>query len=257
MPPIFGGCFLRARVYKVGAMTHSTPVSRRNFIRGAGVTAVATATAGSVTPLEGHASERSPDSTQNTHPTFFTQPEWAFINAAVARLIPAEGPGPGGIAAGVPIFIDRQMESPYGHAADDYMQGPFHPETVPSLGYQLRYTPRELYKLGIAAADAACRKEYGKVFVELPADTQVQFLTAMERGSVSFDTPPAKVFFERLLKNTKEGYFADPLYGGNRDMGGWKLIGFPGARADFTDWIDQAGTKYPYGPVSIDGSRSP
>ena len=28
--------------------------------------------------------------------------------------------------------------------------------------------------------------------------------------------------------------FADPLYGGNRDFVGWRLVGFPGAQAIFT-----------------------
>jgi gluconate 2-dehydrogenase gamma chain len=67
------------------------------------------------------------------------------------------------------------------------------------------------------------------------------------------DGPPAQAFFEQLLSNVKEGYFCDPIYGGNRHMGPWKMIGFPGARADFTDWIDQPGKVYPYGPVSIGG----
>jgi gluconate 2-dehydrogenase gamma chain len=57
------------------------------------------------------------------------------------------------------------------------------------------------------------------------------------------------------LENAREGYFADPLHGGNRGMAAWKWIGFPGARADFTDWIDQAGKNYPYGPVAISGAR--
>ena len=64
---------------------------------------------------------------------------------------------------------------------------------------------------------------------------------------------PPRSFFAQLLTNTREGYFADPQYGGNRGMAAWKWIGFPGARADFTDWIDQAGKVYPYGPVSIAG----
>jgi gluconate 2-dehydrogenase gamma chain len=46
------------------------------------------------------------------------------------------------------------------------------------------------------------------------------------------------------------------MYGGNRGMGGWKMIGFPGARADFTNWMDQQGRAYPYGPTAINGSRS-
>ena len=51
--------------------------------------------------------------------------------------------------------------------------------------------------------------------------------------------PAASGFFELLLKNTQEGFFADPIYGGNRDMVGWKMIGFPGARYDYRDWVER------------------
>ena len=180
--------------------------------------------------------------------------EWAFINAAVGRLIPSEGTGPGGVDAGVPEFIDRQMELPYGHGAYFYLKGPFLDKTPPTLGYQLRYTPREIYKLGIAAANSATQKSRGKDFPQLSAADQDHFLAAMEKGEATFATVPATVVFAQLLTNTKEGYFSDPLYGGNRGMVAWNWIGFPGARADFTDWIDQAGRRYPYGAVSISGA---
>lgn len=91
-------------------------------------------------------------------------------------------------------------------------------------------------------------------FSQLSAVDQDRFLAAMEKSEVAFATVPAAVFFAQLLANTKEGYFSDPLYGGNRGMVAWKWIGFPGARADFTDWIDQAGRHYPYGAVSISGA---
>jgi gluconate 2-dehydrogenase gamma chain len=187
-------------------------------------------------------------------PTYFHAAEWAFINAAVARLIPSEGEGPGGLEAGVPEFIDRQMELPYGHGAYFYLKGPFLEDSPPSLGYQLRFTPREIYRLGIAAGNSATQASRGKDFAQLPATDQDRFLAAMEKGEETFTTVPAAVFFAQLLTNAKEGYFSDPLYGGNRGMVAWKWIGFPGARADFTDWIDQAGRRYPYGPVSISGA---
>jgi gluconate 2-dehydrogenase gamma chain len=189
-------------------------------------------------------------------PTFFSAAEWAFVNAAVARLIPAEGAGPGGIDAGVPEFIDRQMELPYGHGAYFYLKGPFLNDVPATLGYQLRYTPREIYRMGILAANAAVQKTHGKQFADLSATDQDLFAQMMERNEVQFSPVPAPVFFAQLLANTKEGYFADPLYGGNRGMTAWKWIGFPGARADFTDWLDQAGRAYPYGPVAISGARS-
>lgn len=188
-------------------------------------------------------------------PTFFNDVEWSFINAAVGRLIPSDGPGPGGLETGVPAFIDRQMELPYGHGAYFYLQGPFQPDAPATLGYQLRYTPRELYRSGIAAANEACRTAASKVFADLTPDEQDRFLGSLEKNEVQLSGPPAGALFAQLLENAREGYFADPLYGGNRGMAAWKWIGFPGARADFTDWIDQAGQKYPYGPVAISGAR--
>jgi gluconate 2-dehydrogenase gamma chain len=189
-------------------------------------------------------------------PTYFRPAEWEFLVAAVGRIIPAEGQGPGALEAGVPEFVDRQMELPYGHGAYFYLQGPFHPESPATLGYQHRYTPREIYRLGIDDANSASRQVHGRDFPLLDTPAQDQFLTTMEQGALKFPTVPAAVLFAQLLENTREGYFSDPMYGGNRNMVAWNWIGFPGARADFTDWIDQPGKAYPYGPVSVGGTRS-
>jgi gluconate 2-dehydrogenase gamma chain len=189
-------------------------------------------------------------------PTYFHPREWEFVLAAVSRLIPAEGAGPGGIEAGVPEFIDRQMELPYGHGACFYLKGPFHPDSPAALGYQLRYNPREIYRLGIEDANAAARQIHGMEFARLAPTLQDSLLESMEKGQLELPRIPAPALFAQLLENTREGYFSDPSYGGNRDMVAWRWIGFPGARADFTDWIDQGGTEYPYGPVSIGGTRT-
>ncbi|WP_175998509.1 gluconate 2-dehydrogenase subunit 3 family protein [Burkholderia stabilis] len=189
-------------------------------------------------------------------PRFFTPAEWRFICASVDRLIPADALGPGAVAAGIPEFIDRQMDTPFGHGKLWYMQGPFHPEQPPELGYQLNLAPRDIYRHGIDACDAWCAARYrGRPFAQLDGDTQDAVLTSMERGEIEFDAVPAATFFSTLLDNTKEGYWADPAYGGNRGMVSWKLIGFPGARADFADWIGRPGAPYPHGPVSLDGAR--
>ena len=225
-------------------------VDRRRFLLAAPVGAAALAVGG----CSGRANDAAAAPAYS--PTYLTKPEWAFVTTAVGRLIPDEGDGPGGLAAHVPEFIDRQLELPYGYGAFMYLKGPFVEGTAPSLGYQLRYSPREIYRLGIADANACSRQTFQQDFVSLSSARQDRMLQQMERGELRFARIPSDVLFAHLLANAREGYFADPQYGGNRDMVAWAWIGFPGARADFTDWIDQAGREYPLGPVSIGGTRS-
>ena len=194
-------------------------------------------------------------STTPYEPKYFTADEWRFINAAVDRLIPADELGPGALQADVPQFIDRQMETPFGHGKLWYMQGPFHTDQPPEMGYQLSLVPRDIYRHGIAACDAYCKTQYQKAFADLDHGTQEAVLGDLEHAKVEFESVPARTFFSYLLANTKEGFLSDPIHGGNKDMVGWKLVGFPGARADFLDWVDQPNVKYPYGPVSISGKR--
>jgi gluconate 2-dehydrogenase gamma chain len=224
-------------------------VDRRKFLLGAAPVGLA--------GLVASGCARTPAAQAGAYsPSYLRPAEWNFVLAAVARLIPSDGPGPGGIEAGVPEFIDRQLELPYGHGSYFYMKGPFLPDSPPSLGYQLRFTPREIYRLGIEDANATAHASHGMDFSQLAAARQDEFLESMQKGHLSFARVPAPAVFGQLLENTKEGYLADPIYGGNRNMAAWSWIGFPGARADFTDWIDQAGTKYPYGPVSIGGTTT-
>lgn len=187
-------------------------------------------------------------------PSFFTEEEFLFIKAAVSRLIPRDQLGPGAIEAGVPEFIDRQMQTPYGVGSNWYMQGPFHPESDPNLGYQLPLKPQEIYRLGIAEANKAANQAHGNSFHKLSAQQQDALLVQMEAGKVEFEKVPSKIFFVTLLQNTREGFFSDPVHGGNQGLVGWKLIGFPGARADFMDWVER-NEKYPFPPVSISGER--
>ncbi|MDM0119389.1 gluconate 2-dehydrogenase subunit 3 family protein [Variovorax arabinosiphilus] len=188
-------------------------------------------------------------------PVYFHAEEWAFIQAAVARLIPSDDTGPGAIEAGVPEFIDRQMEGAFGQAATWYMQGPFVPSS-PLFGYQGKMLPREVYRAGIAATDAWCKQQKGgKRFAELDTGTQDEVLKGLDGGTIQFAEVGAKDFFTFLLQNTKEGYFSDPIHGGNKNAVAWKMIGFPGARADFLDWVDKPGVHYPLPPVSINGPQ--
>ncbi|MAK90883.1 MAG: gluconate 2-dehydrogenase [Oleibacter sp.] len=187
-------------------------------------------------------------------PVFFKEDEWRFILAACDRLIPADETGSGALDTNVPVFIDLQMDGDFGNAVDWYMKPPFI-ETIPELGYQSPLTPAQTYRLGIAATDKYCQSAHGKLFRDLTPEQQDEVLTKLEKGNVPADDVSTAQFFSFLLQNTKEGFFADPIHGGNRRMESWKMIGFPGARASFKEWVDQNDVAYPLGPVSISGER--
>ena len=176
-------------------------------------------------------------------------------SAAVARLIPADELGPGAKEAGVPEFIDRQLNTPYATGSIWYMQGPFNPDVPKEMGYQLPLVPKQIYNLGIADAEAWCQDKYHKTFAELSSEQQDEALGLWESGKAEFKQLPASLFFTYLLQNTREGFFSDPIHGGNKGMVGWTLINFPGARADFMDWVER-GERYPFPPVSINGERA-
>jgi gluconate 2-dehydrogenase gamma chain len=82
-------------------------------------------------------------------------------------------------------------------------------------------------------------------------DKQDDYLRTLESGGKGLGGVPSEVFFGHLLEATLEGFFSDPVYGGNRNMVGWRMIGFPGAYASFYDLVDQHGIKITRGPVSL------
>lgn len=226
--------------------------SRRSFIKGS-LMMIPAVSVGSGVSLTATANEPTAN-LSDYQPVFFDSNEWNFILAACDRLIPSEGEGPGALETNVPIFIDRQMEGKFGHAADWYMEGPFDEDASPLFGYQSPLLPRDVYRRGIAATRAWCQ-QHDADFAALGEETQGQVLSLLEKGDIQFDDVSAQQFFSFLLQNTKEGYFADPVHGGNKHMAAWKFIGFPGARASYLEWVDQHNKAYPLGPVSLTGER--
>jgi gluconate 2-dehydrogenase gamma chain len=181
---------------------------------------------------------------------FFTRPEAALVEAAVARLIPSDDLGPGGVEAGVPYFIDQQLAGAYGAGARTYLQGPFG-DATPEQGYQLPLTPQQLYRTALADLDAHCASAHGATFAALSPADQDAVLRGLESGEVSLARVPGRVFFDALLADVKQGFFSDPMYGGNRDKVGWVLIGFPGVGANYAQLVEQHGRPYRVAPVSI------
>jgi len=176
--------------------------------------------------------------------------EAAFIAAAIERLIPADALGPGAREAGVAQFIDRQLASAWGSMARGYRQGPW-AEGTPQQGYQSPLTPLEVYRAAIREIDRLCMDRHGHSFAGLDGIRQEEVLGGLEDGSFTLASVPASLFFGMLWENTQEGFFADPIYGGNRDKVGWRLVGFPGVAAVYLQAIEEYGVPYRVHPVSI------
>ena len=157
--------------------------------------------------------------------------EQAFVEALVDHMVPADALSPKGTDIGINIYIDHALAGGWGKGERLYMQGPWKPG-VPNQGYQLPLTPAELYRAGIAAANAFCVKTYGKSLDKIAESQREEFLLGLQAGKVTFENgPPARVFFTTMYQTVMEGMFSDPIYGGNRNKAGWKIIGFPGVIA--------------------------
>ena len=184
---------------------------------------------------------------------FFTADEASLVEAIVDRIIPPDERGPGGKDAGCAVFIDRQLAGPYGRSAGLYMRPPFMPGTA-TQGYQKPDAPGARYRAGLKALGDHIKSNFaGKAFRDLAVADQDKTLSGLEAGAIKLADIDAAQFFALLLSTTQEGFFSDPIYGGNRDMAGWKLIGFPGARYDYRDWVERHNETYPLPPVSIMG----
>jgi gluconate 2-dehydrogenase gamma chain len=196
----------------------------------------------------------APPEVSGTEFRFFTTTEVNFVEAAVERLIPNDPMGPGAVEANVPFFIDRQLAGKFGQGDHYFLGGPW-PKGTPEQGYQTRFTPAQLYRAAIAAIDKYAAANFsGASFGKLPEADRDKVLKGLESGEIKLDDGvDAKTFFGMLLQNTKEGYFSDPIYGGNKDMGAWKMIGFPGAHYDYKEWVPRHGERVPYPTVGFKG----
>lgn len=232
---------------------------RRRFIRNLGLLGAASSVPAPTLAADTHtmpaqhapkAKRGSASSAQDGAYLYLTQPEVAFVEAAVAHLIPKDELGPGAKEAGVAYFIDRQLFGGYGTMAKKYRQGPW-PEGTPQQGYQSPLTPQEVYRAAIRDINEHCGKQYGKRFDALGTAQQEEVLHGLDAGKIELASVRAPFFFNMLLGNTIEGYFSDPVYGGNRDKIGWKVVGFPGVAAAYTALVEKYNAPYRVVPVSI------
>jgi gluconate 2-dehydrogenase gamma chain len=117
---------------------------RRQFLQRAGALIPAGGSLHGAVPIIARAVEARQVSPRPYSPVFFDASEWRFVQRASSLLIPNDALGPGALEAGVPEFIDRQAETAYGHGGLWYTQGPFVTGGLPEMGYQYRFTPREI-----------------------------------------------------------------------------------------------------------------
>ncbi len=235
---------------------------RRQFLLRAGLAGASVAT-GLAAPAEAQA--QAPNQAPATAPaaaplaasaepeTFLalTATEAAFMSAMADTIIPADELSPSGTDCGVVTYIDRQLAGAYGAGDKMYRSGPFR-RGKPEQGYQLPLTPREYFAAGIAAANDWSRKTYGKELDGLSAADRIAALKLMEDGKATFEHFSSKAFFNRVLGIVMEGFFADPMYGGNRNKVAWQMIGFPGLPALYRDKVDAYyGKRYVAPPRSI------
>ncbi|HEX4410732.1 MAG TPA: gluconate 2-dehydrogenase subunit 3 family protein [Xanthobacteraceae bacterium] len=236
-------------------MTEET-LPRRKFLLGVGVAGSAVV-AGLASPPAQAETTATAAATPTVTPVeaepllFLNEIQHAFVVAAVDMLIPADELSPSGSDCGCAVYIDRQLASAWGGGAKMYRAGPYF-KGKPEQGYQLPLTPAEFFVAGITAANEWSHRTYGHDFDRLPPDKRVEALKAMEEGKADFKNFNAKAFFGRLHAMTVEGFFADPIYGGNRGKVSWKMLGFPGLPATYAQFIDEYRDKrYVADPQSI------
>ncbi len=189
---------------------------------------------------------------------FFTEHQAATVDAFASRLLPGSPEDPGAHDAGVVNYIDYMLADNEGIHEPAYRLGPYPrlyqgdeppPEAaetdskkmvwvaadeIERYGYQSPLSPVEVYQIGLEALDDYSQEQYGSDFVDLGEDQQDAIITAMVEGEdLGFEPFSAQQFFHVLRRHTNEGFFADPAYGGNRDMVGWRLVGWPGSQRTY------------------------
>jgi gluconate 2-dehydrogenase gamma chain len=186
---------------------------------------------------------------------FFTVAEARAVEALTARILPGDPDDPGAREAGVVTYIDFLLSQAHGFAEPVYREPPFAetyagdepPENgdprviwVPEdelerYGFQSPLTPREAYRAGLAALERFAQAEHGASFADLEEAQQDAILEALEDDEAEgFTAPSAAEFFGMVHCHTVEGMFADPAYGGNRELVGWRLLDYPGAQRAYT-----------------------
>jgi gluconate 2-dehydrogenase gamma chain len=178
----------------------------------------------------------------------------AVLTAIAEHIFPADAESPGATDAGVVGYIDGQLAGAWGAGRGLYRSGPFVVPDHAGHGPQSPLTPVETYAHGLRALAVHTEREYGRRFDALTGEEREAVFVALTQNAVdTFDALlPASQFFALVRANVLEGLFADPHHGGNRDLIGWRWLGFPGAPADdYAEHIDRPGEAYAPAPQAL------
>lgn len=166
------------------------------------------------------------DNSQEARMFFKRKDDFDVLSSATEVIFPEDDNGPGAIGLGVPYFIDRQLAGTWGINERMYMQGPFQEGEIP-------LTKQEIFLQGVRKIEEESQDEFNSTFVELNEDQQIEILERFESDNVEMDYITSSQFFQILRQSTLEGAYADPLYGGNKNMEGWRMKEYPGAQLSY------------------------
>lgn len=248
-------------------------LSRRNFIKNTGMVAggvVGGSLFGGLltkqfqtNPETDTNNENITQSLQEARMFFSRREDFDILSAATESIFPKDDHGPGAIELGVPYFIDKQLAGSWGTNAKDYMRDPFKqnkqvheyqhmdgdqdksgPNTstkapTPTPRYQSRLNRGELFIHGLRKIDQVSNDKFSDKFIKIEDGQRTEVLQAFENGDVDMKGVAAVTFFNLLLQTTIEGAYADPLYGGNKNMMGWKMKEYPGPRMAYINDIEE------------------
>ncbi len=222
----------------------SIDLSRRSFLKNTGIAAggvVGGALLGGLVGNPFKTKEEMPaplkiDYTE-ARQFFKRKDDFEVLSMATERIFPEDDIGPGAIKLGVPYYIDRQLAGLWGVNAKEYREGPFY-EGEPNQGYQNRLNRQEIFQIGIKAIKDHSEKEYDGKFQDLDGEQQDKILKALEEDDIKMTGIHSSIFFDLLRTATLEGVYADPSYGGNKNMDGWKMKEYPGAQLSYFDDVE-------------------
>lgn len=185
-----------------------------------------------------------PDSNERR---FFNPHQWETVDALTARIIPTDHDA-GAREARVVLFIDRYLSGTEHIFATGDGSGFLQLQGKRAVAWRARIAiMQETYKAGIAELDRLANETHGANFISLTGDQQDEVFAALsgEPKPEPIDLGRSEAvnsflqgvaddgmgFFDAVCLHTRQGFYADPVYGGNKDRVGWDVIGFPGPKS--------------------------